>query len=76
MSDGEKEEGRRENKSGLRNIVVNFHENILLSQMAVHPVGTLASFSQWQNNATWFVVLGAQQLAWAEITWMVKESQT
>lgn len=47
----ETEEGRRENKSGLRNVVVNAHENIL-NQMTDHPTGKVASFSQWQSNAT------------------------
>ena len=41
----ETEEGRRENKSGLRNVVVNAHENILFNQMTDHPTGKVASFS-------------------------------
>ena len=72
----ETEEGRRENKSGLRNVVVNAHENILFNQMTDHPTGKVASFSQWQSNATWFVALGTQHWDWLKpLEWLRKARQ-
>lgn len=69
----ERERRREKTIPELQGTEVNFHENILHSQVLATHLAHCQFSSQWQNYATWFAALGPLYLGWLKpLGWLRK----